>query len=541
MRSTIVNAILSVLFLAVVSGLAPSSSQAAIEDGLVAYYPLDGNANDGSTMHNNMVSFGDASFGTGKVGSGGGLFDGTGDYFGTSGTDIFGGAPTAYSWQAWIKPQADVTGQDDYILATTDAANSNAGFAISARIDSSEQLDVFKSTSNANWWNNHNNPLSGASPMSTDGWYHVATSWDGTNLDVYVNGTLDNGTEVATNSASESDIPTFTPSGLRIGTDQNAPDRFFHGEIDEVAVWDRAISAAEISSLYNGGNGFALPVSTPEPPDPPAGNVVWTMAIIPDTQNYVRDASDEALFDQMTQWIKDNKVSRNIGLVLHEGDIVNNNNNGSGSGSNLPSTQQWQHAQDAMFTLNGEVPYIMSTGNHDHGTTNAQDRSTEFNNYFKATDNPLIDPAQGGILKGTWTPPPVGPPPRGGGGGGTGGDTDGPLENAYYEYIAPDGRKLLVFSLEWGPRQDVVDWAESIADDPEYADHTAILLTHAYMYNDDTRYDWATKGSGQSWNPHSYGTAGDTNDGEELWNELVKLNGNFEMTFNGHVLGDGLG
>ncbi|KKL52512.1 hypothetical protein LCGC14_2284750, partial [marine sediment metagenome] len=57
-----------------------------------------------------------------------------------------------------------------------------------------------------------------------------------------------------------------------------------------------------------------------------------------------------------------------------------------------------------------------------------------------------------------------------------------------------------------------------------------------------TRHDWATKGSSQLWNPHSYGTsslAGGTNDGQELWDKLVKKYPNFIMTLNGHVLNDG--
>ena len=77
-----------------------------------------------------------------------------------------------------------------------------------------------------------------------------------------------------------------------------------------------------------------------------------------------------------------------------------------------------------------------------------------------------------------------------------------------------------------------------------HPNHNAILVTHAYMYNDDTIYDWATKGSSQSWNPHSYGIQnlpGGVNDGQELWDEFVKKHDNFKFVFNGHVLGDGTG
>src|SRR5690606_11881493 len=65
------------------------------------------------------------------------------------------------------------------------------------------------------------------------------------------------------------------------------------------------------------------------------------------------------------------------------------------------------------------------------------------------------------------------------------------------------------------------------------------------MYYDETRYDWAKHGKYQFWNPHNYpvaeATGDDVNDGEELWTKLVSKHGNFIMTLNGHVIGDGLG
>jgi hypothetical protein len=105
------------------------------------------------------------------------------------------------------------------------------------------------------------------------------------------------------------------------------------------------------------------------------------------------------------------------------------------------------------------------------------------------------------------------------------------------------GRDFLVLVLEFGPRRDVVRWAnEVVAKHPR---HEAILVTHAYMYNDDIRFDWAGRGKEQSWNPHSYpfadATHHDIKDGEQLWQNLVGRCGTFSLTFNGHVLGDGLG
>ncbi len=239
----------------------------------------------------------------------------------------------------------------------------------------------------------------------------------------------------------------------------------------------------------------------------PSLDAAWSMVIVPDTQNYVKSSADRANLTQMMEWIRDNKEAFNIQVVLQEGDIVNNNNTNNPTSGDQTSTQQWQNARQSFSVLNGHVPYIMAAGNHDYGTTNAQNRQTFINDYFKASDNPLTDPAQGGILKGTKDP--------------------GQIQNAHYAFTAPDGRKMLVLVLEWEPQPATVAWANQIAALPEYQDHTAVFMTHAYLLGNNTRY---TGGN----------VAADYN-GAELWNGLVREHEIFEMTFNGHFGGDGAG
>ncbi len=248
----------------------------------------------------------------------------------------------------------------------------------------------------------------------------------------------------------------------------------------------------------------------------PAGAVVdsnetWSLVLLPDTQKYVSsDALNEGFIKQ-TQWIVNNRESRNIKAVLHLGDITDNN-----------TTAQWTRAKTAISILDGQVPYMLAPGNHDYGPNgNASNRQTLFNDYFRPTDNALNDPAKGGALGGTYEA--------------------GKLDNAWYTFQA-NGRDYLVLSLEFGPRDQVVEWADQVVADHPH--HNVILLTHAYVYSDSTRYDWATKGNSQSWNPHNYGVGSHpdgVNDGEELWQKLVRKHPNFILTVNGHVLNGGLG
>jgi len=276
------------------------------------------------------------------------------------------------------------------------------------------------------------------------------------------------------------------------------------------AVWGAYGAKFRDSDGENHGSpGFVDIV--PQAPFQPSPDAAWSMVYMPDTQNYVKWAEYQSLLPQITTWVKNHKTDFKIQLVVQGGDIVNNNNTTnppiSPSSGDQSSAQQWAAAQAGMFVLNGELPYIMAAGNHDFGFTNADNRQTQINTYFKPTDNPLVDPAQGGILKGLMTP--------------------GEIQNAYYAFTAPDGRKMLIFSLEWEPRPAVVAWANQIAALPQYADYTATLLTHNYLQANSTRST-------------STNVAGDAS-GQGLWDGLIKTHDNFEMTLNGHFGGDGVG
>ena len=55
------------------------------------------------------------------------------------------------------------------------------------------------------------------------------------------------------------------------------------------------------------------------------------------------------------------------------------------------------------------------------------------------------------------------------------------------------------------------------------------------MYLDDTRM-----GPGDRWSPHRYGPP-DSNDGEDIWEKLVRKHKNIFLVLSGHVCGDGTG
>ena len=96
-------------------------------------------------------------------------------------------------------------------------------------------------------------PNSGTS--TTDirgGWHHVVGVNDGTNLKIYIDGTEEStdttGGGIVTND-------TNVEFGRNVGGSE-----YFDGKLDEIGIWDRALSDNEISDLYNSGDG--LPYAT---------------------------------------------------------------------------------------------------------------------------------------------------------------------------------------------------------------------------------------------------------------------------------------
>lgn len=82
----------------------------------------------------------------------------------------------------------------------------------------------------------------------------------------------------------------------------------------------------------------------------------FSVAIFPDTQHYAEQ--NNGIFEQMCEWVAENRDEFNIQTVLHEGDLVHN------YGSN--NEDEWDIARDAIGEIDDEnVPTVLALGNHD--------------------------------------------------------------------------------------------------------------------------------------------------------------------------------
>ncbi|HEX6276437.1 MAG TPA: metallophosphoesterase [Polyangiaceae bacterium] len=224
------------------------------------------------------------------------------------------------------------------------------------------------------------------------------------------------------------------------------------------------------------------------------------LAVLPDTQVY--SVRLPGLYTVQTSWLRNFARRLDVRYALQLGDITNNN-----------TAQEWERARAAMSLLDGVVPLALVPGNHDYGPSgNASTRETKLNDYFSFAATSAM-PSFGGAYE------------------------DGKLENTFHLFSI-GGRDFVLLALEWGPRDEVIDWANEVMNG--FPERDGILATHAYLNNDSLRYDHADTARRQRFNPHDYGTPGGVNDGEELWEKLVRRH-RFAMTLNGHVLGSGVG
>ena len=75
-------------------------------------------------------------------------------------------------------------------------------------------------------------------------WHHIAASWDGAERRLYLDGAL---VGAGVGTFADSDLAVAIGADL----DQGSPAIFFHGTLDEIRFYDRALALAEITALAN--------------------------------------------------------------------------------------------------------------------------------------------------------------------------------------------------------------------------------------------------------------------------------------------------
>ena len=91
-------------------------------------------------------------------------------------------------------------------------------------------------------WHEINTPVNA---VDLNNWHHVAATYDGSQMKIYIDGNLDAQNNISIN------IGNANNSNLFVGESPGFPGRVFNGKIDEVRIWNVARTQSEIQSTMN--------------------------------------------------------------------------------------------------------------------------------------------------------------------------------------------------------------------------------------------------------------------------------------------------
>jgi hypothetical protein len=82
-----------------------------------------------------------------------------------------------------------------------------------------------------------------------DHWHHLAGTYDGSTIKIYVDGVLE-GSQSLSGQIPSTSVPVYI-GAMKEGPNTPTDSDFFHGNIDDVRIWNRALSEAEIHDGMN--------------------------------------------------------------------------------------------------------------------------------------------------------------------------------------------------------------------------------------------------------------------------------------------------
>jgi sugar lactone lactonase YvrE len=219
---------------------------ASLKDGLLAYYPFDGNALDKSGNGNNGEIFGGVTLTTNSFGLAGKAlkFDGTSGYIKIANGDVLNFVSN-FTISYWCKMDALLGESSSFTIL--DKSSLRNLFRIFHRFDSASvqfSSGVFSGTH-----------------FDQSTWFHVVFTKHDTKLSCYINGMNQwNFPSAPKNLGLNSTLPLIIGGyNQQYTRSANVIYDFYKGCLDEIWIFNRSLSSLEISLLHN----FASPTSRP--------------------------------------------------------------------------------------------------------------------------------------------------------------------------------------------------------------------------------------------------------------------------------------
>jgi hypothetical protein len=242
-----------VVFASMITGMAQVPSYVS-SNGLVGWWPFNGNANDESGNGNNGTVFGSllSNDRFGNINSSY-SFDGNNNYINIGSNILF---TNEYTFSAWVYIDSSIIKPRSVIISKLQSTGVYQYKGSELNINNEQHfLTIQGNDTLYNYFEDTTNIV------SLNQWTHIIATYDGQFIRHYVNGNIIDST-TAYYLADSIGNPVFI--GAR-PFDTNGPYWFMNGIIDDIGIWNRALTQQEITNLYTS--------STPPPCNPLAANL----------------------------------------------------------------------------------------------------------------------------------------------------------------------------------------------------------------------------------------------------------------------------
>ncbi len=159
-----------------------------------------------------------------------------------------------YTYSAWVKSSSNPSYDAIYMIISMGGKGADQNLALANYYSTSHTtgwaVSSYIGPSNVIGYDTKSLP-------AVNIWVHLVVTRSNTDLKLYING------QFAGSTSSSGQSPIYnTPLKAVIGTRSHYLSQFFHGLIDDVAIYNRALSPTEVTALYQ-GSACQAPVPQP--------------------------------------------------------------------------------------------------------------------------------------------------------------------------------------------------------------------------------------------------------------------------------------
>ena len=215
---------------------------APIQDGLIAYFPFNGNVIDESGYDNYSLSNGNPVFVDDRNGTSSSaiMMDGADDYIDLGTSSIYDiSLLTNFSFSYWISPDQSAFTGERVVISKYNSATDTRLYKMGVRPEEEVVLRLYdRGTVTSEFIKQ---------PIIYD-WMHVVVVFDGNEVSMYVNGELKSSFDYSvTLKQLLSNIPTYIGAAYFSNT---SPDLLYKGLVDDVAFYEKSLTPDEVETLY---------------------------------------------------------------------------------------------------------------------------------------------------------------------------------------------------------------------------------------------------------------------------------------------------